>query len=415
MNRKKQFTLIELIIVIIVIGLLSAMSLLKVTGVVKDARISAMINDKETLEKTMILYHQKYDSFPLLNDDQELIALSNNSFLKLVKAEDFINEDMKDVYSSLKETLEYYEDSEENIYRIDVSKINELLDKKLKYGTKKDKGDFYVYSTKTNNVYYYSPMTNSKGAIQHAEYEVLTKEVDVVKKKPSIEIDEEAIPLNRPIVELKSNLDTIIDTTEISWEYELLNENVEIAQMCLFLNDAEYNSIEEVPTKLKQGDYTLKFKVQNTRGIWSREIVKEFSVKKGSSIGGYQMPDGTIITANRSMGTAPPKNAIDGDINSPWNSGTYSGILTLTFPKATYITKLQVAPDSSPNCVHTYKVRGLRNGKWEDIGSANIMVYHHAFIYTPIQLKAGYYDSIELNINSGSSWTAIHELSLYSD
>lgn len=67
-KQSKGFTIVELLIVIVTIGILASISILAYTGVqgrAKDATIQSNVN---TIRQSISLYHAQYNSYPSYND-----------------------------------------------------------------------------------------------------------------------------------------------------------------------------------------------------------------------------------------------------------------------------------------------------------------------------------------------------------
>lgn len=60
--KKRKITLIGLIIGI---GLLAGLAIPKFIVVVRDAKVTALYRDIDTLETAIIMYHTEYDSYPV--------------------------------------------------------------------------------------------------------------------------------------------------------------------------------------------------------------------------------------------------------------------------------------------------------------------------------------------------------------
>ena len=174
--KKKAFTLIELIIVIILIGILAGMSLPKFIGVQRNAKVAAMVRDIDTLEKAIKLYENDNDSLPIYD-----VGINGSNL-------DNPTKDMEDIYLSLKEILEISDDGEEYLYKINMGESSKYHSK-TKYGHGKTDTDFYVYSTKTDKVYYYGYLVNDKKEYQHSEVPIKLNVVNnLVAKTPSIKL-----------------------------------------------------------------------------------------------------------------------------------------------------------------------------------------------------------------------------------
>jgi general secretion pathway protein G len=70
MNTQKQpgFTIVELLIVIVVIGILAAITIVAYNGVQSKARTTAVTADLRSIEKAMLLYRADYGKLPLAAD-----------------------------------------------------------------------------------------------------------------------------------------------------------------------------------------------------------------------------------------------------------------------------------------------------------------------------------------------------------
>lgn len=64
MLNKSGFTIVELLIAIVVIGILSAIAVTASNGVQTQARNAAMLRGMDTVEKALRLYAQRNDGFP---------------------------------------------------------------------------------------------------------------------------------------------------------------------------------------------------------------------------------------------------------------------------------------------------------------------------------------------------------------
>lgn len=143
-SKRFAFTLVELIITIVIISILAALAMPKLTGIQRNAKVSAMIRDIDTLEKVVPVYYTDKNTYPLLTD-------SSGNFTKVTAAQDLLN------------LLKTIGDDGSQLYAIDLDKTAQYHSK-LKYGYKTNgSDDFYVYSMKKGNVYYMKGIMDGKG------------------------------------------------------------------------------------------------------------------------------------------------------------------------------------------------------------------------------------------------------------
>ena len=133
-------------------------------------------------------------------------------------------------------------------------------------------------------------------------------------------------------------------------------------------------------------------------------------------LGGIGIPAGTVATASASYApSCTPDLAIDGVMDTGWNSGVFSGWLTLQFPKPTAITAVHIVAGSNPTTNETYTIT---SDSQATIGAGTRQVVSGpatGSMLDPITVTPGTYSSITITINGGASWVAILELSLIND
>ena len=146
-TKEKQFTLIELIIVIVTIGLLAGMALPKFIGTVKDAKVAAMNQDLDVLEKAVQLYESNNDGgYPFAKDGS-----GNYTKVSITK-------------QTLKDVLNSIGDDESQVYTLDMNSLKPYLER-LKYTDPTT--DTYLYSTKTNVAINEQGKIDSSGITHH--------------------------------------------------------------------------------------------------------------------------------------------------------------------------------------------------------------------------------------------------------
>ena len=116
---------------------------------------------------------------------------------------------------------------------------------------------------------------------------------------------------------------------------------------------------------------------------------------------------GTVATASASLSAdATPDKAIDGDITTRWNAGTFTGWITLTFPAPVAISGLRLHVHASPETTESYTVTSSSSAT--PIGSATADVLPQPGIVLPdILIPPASYSDITITVNGGSSWVTI--------
>ncbi len=130
-----------------------------------------------------------------------------------------------------------------------------------------------------------------------------------------------------------------------------------------------------------------------------------------AGMGGIGIPPNSTATGGSYQANTPDK-AIDGDLNTYWNAGGYSGGITIKLASVQVISGIRIASIASPGSSETYTITGYQNNNPMMIGNATLQAQAGLQILAPISVTTGSYDQIQIDVTSGSSWAAIAEVSL---
>jgi hypothetical protein len=129
--------------------------------------------------------------------------------------------------------------------------------------------------------------------------------------------------------------------------------------------------------------------------------------------GGIHVPMGTMASGV-SCCSWPPSNAIDDNTVTWWDSGGYSGSLTLTFPSPQTIKSVHLVAESWPASTEQYTIYGLVGNTPTMIGSSSQSINADATptVLMPIAVTPGSYDGLRFDVSSDKSWIGINEVTL---
>lgn len=198
--KKNGFTLIELIIVIIIIGILSGMAIPKFIGVKRDADVAAMFRDIDSLEKASIIYNEDKDKFP--------------------KGEKL---DISTVSQSLEGIFELNNEDISHIYELDKNEIKDYISN-LKYSKSK-----YLISEKTGKVYSYEGRMKSDNKIYHyydtANSTIAKVSVNGTTLKPNQIVRVTDSDTSLKITSPSNNIRIKIDNEDVTDKFDVKSEN----------------------------------------------------------------------------------------------------------------------------------------------------------------------------------------------
>lgn len=122
-------------------------------------------------------------------------------------------------------------------------------------------------------------------------------------------------------------------------------------------------------------------------------------------VGPCGTPAGTTAAASGSY-TSAPADAIDGKLDTLWNSGGYSGTLTLTFPKPVLFDRVRIAAMGVPACTETYTLTvGGTAVPAESRGVSTSVAW-----LEPISVPRGTYTELVVDVAVAASWIAVAEV-----
>jgi len=123
-------------------------------------------------------------------------------------------------------------------------------------------------------------------------------------------------------------------------------------------------------------------------------------------------PSGTTVTANGAYMSAA-ESVVDAQLSTVWNSGDYAGWLRLKFPSPTRFDRVRIAANALPACDEVYTIKGVSGGATTTLATATRSVTSETKWLPAIELSAGTYDELLIEIGMSASWIAIGEIVVF--
>lgn len=150
---------------------------------------------------------------------------------------------------------------------------------------------------------------------------------------------------------------------------------------------------------------------RDTGGIEDVAPEAIFPVEDAGEKGLCGTPAGTTITASGSY-SSTPQMAIDGTLDTYWNSGDYTGWVRLKFPKAVRFDRVRLAANALPACDETYTLVGYKGGAATPLGTATRSVGSGGWLPT-IEVAGGTWDELSIEVAKAASWITLGEVVVF--
>lgn len=127
-----------------------------------------------------------------------------------------------------------------------------------------------------------------------------------------------------------------------------------------------------------------------------------------AALGGIGIPAGSSATASGSYNSTPT-DAIDGTLGTVWNSGGFTGTITIMFTSPQTIDGVKIYANALPTTTETYTIYGIQDQQTTQIAQSTQNVDQGSQLAT-ISIPSAAYDGIRLDVQGNASWVAINEI-----
>jgi len=137
-----------------------------------------------------------------------------------------------------------------------------------------------------------------------------------------------------------------------------------------------------------------------------------FPIEDTGPKGICETPAGTTITGSGAY-MSTPQMAIDGKLDTVWNSGGYTGSVRLKFPKAIRFDRVRLAANAVPACDETYTLTGYLAGAPTTLAAATRPVVSAVGWLPTIDLPGGTWDELSIDVAKAASWITLAEVVVF--
>ena len=130
-----------------------------------------------------------------------------------------------------------------------------------------------------------------------------------------------------------------------------------------------------------------------------------------AALAGIGMPAGSTATASGSYNSAPT-DAIDGNLGTVWNSGGFTGSITIKFTSPITFDGVKLYVNALPTTSETYTIFGIQDVQTTQIAQSTQTATQGGNALTTIAVPNAAYDGIRLDVQGNASWVAINEIGL---
>ncbi len=128
------------------------------------------------------------------------------------------------------------------------------------------------------------------------------------------------------------------------------------------------------------------------------------------ALGGIGVPFGATATATSSTTTDLPSHAIDGDQNTYWNAGGFTGSITVMFASPITIDGVDLWVTALPTTDETYTVFGIQDANTTQLAQSTQTAQQGGGALQTIPIPNAAYDGIRIDVVGTQSWVAIVEM-----
>ena len=128
-----------------------------------------------------------------------------------------------------------------------------------------------------------------------------------------------------------------------------------------------------------------------------------------AALAGIGVPAGSSATASGSYNSTPA-DAIDGNLGTVWNSGGFTGSITITFASPVTLDGVKLYVDALPTTSETYTVFGIQDQQTTELAQSTQTASQNGNALQTIAVPNAAYDGIRIDVQGNASWVAINEI-----
>jgi hypothetical protein len=162
------------------------------------------------------------------------------------------------------------------------------------------------------------------------------------------------------------------------------------------------------PIDSGQPDIT-KLPVDSGKDVTTAPDVFDAGCATDAALGGVGVPAGSTASASGSYNSTPA-DAIDGNLGTVWNSGGFTGTITVSFPTPQTLDGVKLYMNALPTTDETLTVYGIQDVQTTQLVQSTQNVSSNGTTLTTISIPNAAYDGIRIDFQGNASWVAVNEI-----